>query len=159
MIPELLNYTRCYHNYICVIRYRTNYHGTGTTLIILNLKCQKIGMTFTYSQQIVSFAIPDDFEAVGACCLGMNQSIRPDKLIEPVLPPAVDGSYLDGSDRSIESCRLKIEENDVGLHVTRGHSSFRFPQKGLKFISNGNSLNFRYNILRVKTATELRITE
>jgi hypothetical protein len=81
-------------------------------------------MTFSYSKHIISFAIPDDFEAVGAGCLGMNQPIRPDELIEPVLPPAVDGSYLDGSDRPIESRCLKIEENDVGLDVTRRHSSF-----------------------------------
>ncbi len=120
----------------------------GTTLTILNLKCHQIGMTFSYSKQIVSSAIPDDFEAVGARCLGMNQPVWPNKLLEPVLPPAVDCSYLHGSDRSIESRRLKIEENDVGLHVTRGHSCFRFPQKGLKFISNGNSITFRYIYFR-----------
>jgi hypothetical protein len=97
-------------------------------------------MTFSYSKQIVLFAIPDDFEAVGAGCLGMNQPIRPDKLLEPVLPPAVDGSYLDGSDRSIESRRLKIEENDVGLDVTRGHFC-------LWVSTEGSEIYFIWNIL------------
>ncbi len=117
-------------------------------------------MTFSYSQQIVSSAIPDDFESVGACCLGMNRPIRPDKLLEPVLPPAVDGSYLHGSDRSIESRRLKIEENDVGLNVTRGHSYLGF--------QGGSEIYFIWNILwsfplftagndsnRIKMITEL----
>jgi hypothetical protein len=98
-------------------------------------------MTFSYSKQII--AIPDDFEAVGAGCLGMNQPIWPNELLKSVLPPAVDGSYLHGPDRSIESRRLKIEENDVGLNVTRGHSCFWFRQKGLKFISQGHSIKFR----------------
>jgi hypothetical protein len=87
----------------------------------------------------------------------MNQPIRPDELIEPVLPPAVDGSYLDGSDRSIETRRLKIEENDIGLDVTRRHSSFS---------AEGSEIYFKWKfyklslyLLQVKTATELRITE
>ncbi len=96
-------------------------------------------------------AIPDDFESVGAGCLGMNQPVRPDKLLEPVLPPAVDGPYLDGSDRSIESRRLEIEENDVGLNVTRSHSSIS---------TEGSEIYFKWKfyklslyLLQVKTAT------